>query len=126
MTFATIFALVGGEAAAGAVLMTIILVAEFSADLNTERARASIKGLIGTVPWTARLRRSSGTAGCQPLLDDRRGGGVARMLRSILRAPDKFVKQSVGGSLGPGRSGEHTLLASAGIATELHLADKAP
>ena len=59
VTFATIFALVGGEAVAGAVLMTIILVAEFIADLNTERARASIKGLIGTVPRTARLREGS-------------------------------------------------------------------
>lgn len=60
VTFATIFALVGGEAVAGAVLMTIILLAEFIADLNTERARASIKGLIGTVPRTARLRDSTG------------------------------------------------------------------
>ena len=60
VTFATIFALIGGEAVAGAVLMTIILLAEFIADLNTERARASIKGLIGTVPRTARLRDSSG------------------------------------------------------------------
>ena len=60
VTFATIFALVGGEVVAGAVLMTIILVAEFIADLNTERARASIKGLIGTVPRTARLRDDGG------------------------------------------------------------------
>ena len=60
VTFATIFALIGGEAVAGAVLMTIILLAEFIADLNTERARASIKGLIGTVPRTARLRDSTG------------------------------------------------------------------
>lgn len=60
VTFATIFALLGGEAVAGAVLMTIILLAEFIADLNTERARASIKGLIGTVPRTARLIDAAG------------------------------------------------------------------
>ena len=56
VTAATIIALVGGEAVAGAVLMTIILLAEFIADLNTERARVSIRGLIGAVPRTARLR----------------------------------------------------------------------
>ena len=60
VTFATVFAVIGGEAVAGAVLMTIILFAEFIADLNTERARASIKGLIGAVPKTARLRDTSG------------------------------------------------------------------
>jgi heavy metal translocating P-type ATPase len=60
VTFATIFAVIGGEAIAGAVLMTIILFAEFIADLNTERARASIKGLIGSVPKTARLRDADG------------------------------------------------------------------
>ena len=60
VTAATIIALVGGEAVAGAVLMTIILLAEFIADLNTERARASIRGLIGAVPRTARLRDANG------------------------------------------------------------------
>ena len=60
VTFATVFAVIGGEAVAGAVLMTIILFAEFIADLNTERARASIKGLIGSVPKTARLRDVDG------------------------------------------------------------------
>ena len=59
VTFATTFAVAGGEAVAGAVLMTIILIAELIAELNTERARASIKGLIGTVPRTARRRDGS-------------------------------------------------------------------
>lgn len=40
--------------------MTIILLAEFIADLNTERARASTRGLIGAVPRTARLRDDGG------------------------------------------------------------------
>ena len=56
VTVATIFALVGGEEVAGSVLMVIILIAEFIADLNTDRARASIQGLIGAVPTIARVR----------------------------------------------------------------------
>lgn len=60
VTLATIIALVGGETVAGAVLMVIILIAEFIADLNTDRARASIRGLIGSVPQTAVVRTSGG------------------------------------------------------------------
>src|SRR5215212_4950385 len=56
VTVATLIALFGGEAIAGAVLMVIILIAEFIADLNTDRARASIRGLIGNVPQTAVVR----------------------------------------------------------------------
>src|SRR5215213_5428259 len=56
VTIATLIALFGGEAIAGAVLMVIILIAEFIADLNTDRARASIRGLIGSVPQTAVVR----------------------------------------------------------------------
>lgn len=59
VTLATIIAVTGGETLAGAVLMTIILIAEFIADLNTDRARASIKGLIGTVPQTAIVKDGS-------------------------------------------------------------------
>jgi len=60
VTIATLIALVGGEAIAGAVLMVIILIAEFIAELNTDRARASIRGLIGSVPQTAVLREDGG------------------------------------------------------------------
>ena len=60
VTVATIVALAGGEAAAGAVLLSIILIAEFIADLNMERARASIKGLIGSVPQMALVRTATG------------------------------------------------------------------
>ena len=60
VTIATLIALVGGEAIAGAVLMVIILIAEFIAELNTDRARASIHGLIGSVPQTAVLREGGG------------------------------------------------------------------
>jgi len=60
VTIATGIALLGGEYTAGAILMTIILIAEFIAELNTERARASIKSLIGSVPIVALVRRSRG------------------------------------------------------------------
>src|SRR5215210_526587 len=56
VTIATMIAMIGGEYVAGAVLMTIILIAEFIAELNTDRARASIKALIGSVPQFALVR----------------------------------------------------------------------
>ncbi len=56
VTVATIIAIIGGEYVAAAVLMTIILIAELIAELNTDRARASIKALIGSVPQTALVR----------------------------------------------------------------------
>jgi heavy metal translocating P-type ATPase len=60
VTIATLVAVFGGETVAGAVLMVIILIAEFIAELNTDRARASIKALIGSVPQTALVRENSG------------------------------------------------------------------
>src|SRR5215210_2668796 len=58
VTLATLIALIGREYTAGAIIMVIILIAEFIADLNTERARASIKALIGSVPQQALVRRN--------------------------------------------------------------------
>ena len=60
VTIATLVALFGGETVAGAVLMVIILIAEFIAELNTDRARASIKALIGSVPQVALVREAVG------------------------------------------------------------------
>jgi len=60
VTVATLVAVFGGETVAGAVLMVIILIAEFIAELNTDRARASIKSLIGSVPQVALLRTAGG------------------------------------------------------------------
>ncbi len=60
VTIATLVAVFGGETVAGAVLMVIILIAEFIAELNTDRARASIKSLIGSVPQVALVRSASG------------------------------------------------------------------
>ena len=56
VTVATLVAMFGGETVAGAVLMVIILIAEFIAELNTDRARASIKALIGSVSQFALVR----------------------------------------------------------------------
>jgi len=60
VTVATLVAMFGGETVAGAVLMVIILIAEFIAELNTDRARASIKALIGSVPQFALVRGVGG------------------------------------------------------------------
>lgn len=60
VTVATIVAMIGGETVAGAVLLVIILIAEFIAELNTERARASIRDLIGSIPEVAILRTVGG------------------------------------------------------------------
>ena len=60
VTIATLVAMLGGETVAGAVLMVIILIAEFIAGLNTDRARASIKALIGSVPQVALVRGADG------------------------------------------------------------------
>lgn len=60
VTIATGIALAGGEYIAASVLMTIILIAEYIADLNTDRARASIKALVGAAPRTATLRTPDG------------------------------------------------------------------
>src|SRR6266542_2984240 len=57
---ATGIAIAGGEYVAAAVLMTIILIAEFVADFNTDRARASIKALVGAAPRTAIVREANG------------------------------------------------------------------
>ena len=57
VTLATVILVIGKEYAAGAILLVIILVAELIAELNSDRARASIKGLIGSVPRTALVKR---------------------------------------------------------------------
>ncbi|MHB1348177.1 MAG: heavy metal translocating P-type ATPase [Candidatus Humimicrobiaceae bacterium] len=60
VTFATIIAAVGNEYLAAAVLLTIILIAEWIADWNTNRARVSIQALIGSVPEVTLIRDEAG------------------------------------------------------------------
>ena len=74
VTVATVIALIGGEYVAAAVLLDIILVAELIANLNTDRARASIKALIGSVPQVA-LVRASGTERSVPI-DELKSGDI--------------------------------------------------
>lgn len=83
VTVATVVALIGREYVAAAVLLDIILIAEFIADLNTDRARASIKELIGTVPQVA-LVRSEGGERSVPI-DDLSVGDVV-----LVRAGEKI------------------------------------
>ena len=88
VTIATVIAMLGHEFVAGAVLMTIILIAEFIAELNTDRARASIKALIGSVPSVATVRRNSAFA-TVPLADVQVGEVV------IVKAGEKIPVDGV-------------------------------
>jgi len=83
VTVATLVAVFGGETVAGAVLMVIILIAEFIADLNMDRARASIKTLIGSVPQVA-LRRGADGERVVPIEQLRTGDVV------LVRAGEKI------------------------------------
>ena len=75
VTVATIIALLGKEYVAAAVLMNIILIAELIAEMNTDRARASIKALIGSVPRTA-LVKSGGSERSVPVEELKAGDVV--------------------------------------------------
>ncbi len=101
VTIATVIAMAGREYTAGAILMMIILMAELIAELNTERARASIKALIGSVPERAVVRRG-GTDGdvSLPIADVKPGdvvivrAGEKIPVDGIVRAGDASVNQA--------------------------------
>lgn len=57
ITVAVIVSVLGKEYLAGSVVLMIILIAEYIASASGERARASIKALIGSVPETAIVKR---------------------------------------------------------------------
>ncbi|WP_394990468.1 heavy metal translocating P-type ATPase [Emticicia sp.] len=59
ITIAVIISIVGKEYLAGSVVLMIILIAEYIASASGERARASIKELIGTVPKTAIVKKDN-------------------------------------------------------------------
>jgi heavy metal translocating P-type ATPase len=94
VTVATIIAVIGREYVAAVVLMDIILIAEFIAEVNTERARASIEALIGSVPQMA-LVRSNGAERSVPVAELRVGDIV------LVRAGEKI---SVDGTVVAGQS----------------------
>lgn len=57
ITIAVIISVLGKEYLAGSVVLMIILIAEYIASASGERARASIKELIGSVPKTAIIKK---------------------------------------------------------------------
>lgn len=101
VTIATVIAMLGREYTAGAILMMIILIAELVAELNTERARASIKALIGSVPDQALVRRG-GTEGdvSMPIASVKPGdvvivrAGEKIPVDGVVRAGDASVNQA--------------------------------
>ena len=64
-------------------MLSIILIAELIADLNSERARASIKSLIGAIPQTALVRRDGREASIA--IDDVKVGEIV-----IVRAGERI------------------------------------
>ncbi|MBU2047073.1 MAG: cadmium-translocating P-type ATPase, partial [Bacteroidetes bacterium] len=57
ITIAVIISVLGNEYLAGSVVLMIILIAEYIASASGERARASIKELIGSVPKSAIIKK---------------------------------------------------------------------
>ncbi len=59
ITIAVIVSVLGKEYLAGSVVLMIILIAEYIASASGEKARASIKELIGSVPKTAIVKKDN-------------------------------------------------------------------
>ncbi|MBF4518968.1 cadmium-translocating P-type ATPase [Flavobacterium sp. ANB] len=59
ITIAVVISILGKEYLAGAVVLMIILIAEYIASASTEKARSSIKELIGSVPKTAIIKKNN-------------------------------------------------------------------
>ncbi len=57
ITIAVIISVLGKEYLAGSVVLMIILIAEYIASASGEKARSSIKELIGSVPKTANVKK---------------------------------------------------------------------
>jgi heavy metal translocating P-type ATPase len=65
ITIAVVISVLGKEYLAGAVVLMIILIAEYIASASGEKARASIKELIGSVPKTATIKKNGSQATVQ-------------------------------------------------------------
>lgn len=74
ITIAVIVSVLGKEYLAGSVVLMIILIAEYIARASGERARASIKELIGSVPKTAIVKKDGKEQTVQ--IDDLRIGDI--------------------------------------------------
>lgn len=68
ITIAVIVSVLGKEYLAGSVVLMIILIAEYIASASGEKARASIKELIGSVPKTAIVKKD-GREETIPIID---------------------------------------------------------
>lgn len=88
ITVAVGIALLGGEYLAGAIVLMIILIAEYIASVSGERARASIRELIGTVPKVAIVKRQG--AEITVALNEIQVGDVV-----LVRAGDKIPVDGV-------------------------------
>lgn len=93
ITIAVAVSVIGAEYLAGAVVLMIILIAEYIASASGERARASIRDLIGSVPRTALVKTESGERSVA--IDDLEIGDVV-----LVRAGEKIPVDGkvVGGS----------------------------
>lgn len=93
ITIAVIVSVLGKEYLAGAVVLMIILIAEYIASASGERARASIKALIGSVPTTA--RKKTGDKEEEVLIGDLKIGDII-----LVKAGEKIPVDGkvVGGS----------------------------
>lgn len=60
ITIAAVVSVLGEEYLAGSVVLMIILIAEYIASASGEKARASIKELIGSIPTTAVVKKNGG------------------------------------------------------------------
>lgn len=88
ITIAVLISVLGEEYVAGALVLVIILFAEFIASVSTERARASIRDLIGEVPNTA-IRKKDGKEEIVPISSLQIGDVV------LVRAGDKIPVDGV-------------------------------
>lgn len=83
ITVAVIISVVGREYLAGAVVLMIILIAEYIASASGERARQSIKKLIGSVPNTAIVKKNGKELSVK--IEDLRVGDIV-----LVRAGEKI------------------------------------
>ena len=94
ITIAVIISVLGKEYLAGSVVLMIILIAEYIASASGERARASIKELIGSVPKTAIIKKDGREETVQ--IDDLKIGDII-----LVKAGEKIpVDGKVTGGLG--------------------------
>ena len=94
ITIAVSVSVLGKEYLAGSVVLMIILIAEYIASASGERARASIKELIGSVPKTALVKRDGKEASV--LISDLKIGDIVLVKAGEKIPVDGKVKAGLG------------------------------